>query len=140
MYSLTAQQFNNTLDVLSYTVSAMKECGYSSSEIEDYIAEAISSNNYNLINISIEELNECNKVCRKIDDIQLENNYWKEYYYCNNEDDLDSYDDCCYERPYHIWENDNAVDDIETEDELEAYEGFDCCKNHQYSWSDDSDL
>ena len=140
MYSLTTQQFNNTLDVLSYTVSAMKECGYSSSEIEDYIAEAISSNNYNLINISIDELNKCNKVCRKIDNIQLENDYWKEYYYCNNEDDLDSYDDYYYERPYHIWEKDNAVDDIETEDELEAYEGFDCCKNHQYNWSDDSNL
>lgn len=130
MYNLKSQQFEYALDVLIYTVNAMKECDYSSNEIEDYLYDATSDGNYHLVNSSLDTLNECNKVYRKLDDIN-DNDYWKEYYYCN---DLDDDIDCCdYEgHPFHIWEVDNVVDDVETEDELEAYEGFNCCKNHQY--------
>jgi len=115
MYSIKMQHFDNVFDVLYYTVSAMKECKYSYREIEDYLKDAVSSNNCHLIDSSIRIISECNKVYRslnddcQLDESQLDRDYWREYYYCNDED----YDD-----------------------ELEAYEGFDCCKLHQYNFLD----
>ena len=47
MYDLT-NKFDNTFDVMKYTISAMKEVGYSNKDIEDYIIEATSKDNSNL--------------------------------------------------------------------------------------------
>ena len=53
MYDLT-NKFDNTFDVMKYTISAMKEVGYSNKDIEDYIIEATSKDNSKLIDVSID--------------------------------------------------------------------------------------
>lgn len=147
MYNLKAQQFDNTFDVMVYTMTSMKECGYSAGEIDDYIADAISSHNAHLIDVSLDVLDECNKVFQPDDKVYTDT--WRDFYYkddCSYSDSLeDEEDDCFYfdsfsDKPKHFWEDDNVLDDIESSDEFEAYEGFDCCKNRQYYWDDPDKL
>ena len=49
-------------------------------------------------------------------------------------------DDSYSARNKQFWEDDNAVDDIETEDELEAYEGFSSCKRRYWDCTDSEEL
>jgi len=128
MYSLKAKEFDNVFDVLVYTVNAMKECGYSSGEIDDYLADAVSSNNYNLINVSIDELNECNKVCKPTNKYYEDS--WRDYYYR---------DDCAYEG-FNDDSYQNQNRHYLEDDDIEAYEGFDCCKNYTYLWNDPDEI
>lgn len=62
MYSI--QGLETVFDVMAYTTSALKEVGYSESEIEDYISTALSEDyNIGVIEVSKEWLDECNKIC-----------------------------------------------------------------------------
>lgn len=134
VYSLQRQRCETAFDAMKYTIASMKECGYSSGEIDDYIVDAISSNNTHLVDVSIEALDECNKVLRSTVPNDYEDS-WRDYYYSNDnlfkferdDVDYDSFED----RPKHYWEDED--------DELEAYEGFDCCTNHQYWYDPDED-
>ena len=47
LYSIDG--IENVLDLMAYTVSSMKEVGYSDCDVDDYIEEAIKSNNYDII-------------------------------------------------------------------------------------------
>lgn len=143
MYNISG--LDNVFDVIAYTSSALQESGYTSDEVEDYITEAINKNyNFDIIEISKERLDECNKLFR---DEKVEDDF-DDYYSSLWDDDGERYDDSeidheedVYDymtgsyRKKEIWEYDNAVDDVESE--VEAYEGFDSCKNHYWDCSDD---
>lgn len=99
MYSI--QGLETVFDVMAYTASALKEVGYSESEIEDYISTALSEDyNIGVIEVSKEWLDECNKICAdmKSDKEAYEgfssckNYYWDSSKANNEEDDyLDGY-------------------------------------------------
>ena len=145
-YSLQRQRCETAFDAVLYTVKSMKECGYSSGEIDDYIVDAISSNNAHLVDVSIEALNECNHVLKDSYKDNFNDFYYDDdrVYQFNFESDEDEYgfkinddlnDDIYFDssyglKPKHYWED---------SDELEAYEGFDCCTNHYYDSDEDSD-
>lgn len=142
MYSIYHQVYDNVFDILKYTISAMKETGFDSSDITEFISDAIKGSNYELIATSQSKLSECNQLNRSAGDF-----YWDD---CTNsykgftlndgediydlEDDQDSIEDLCdgLNRNKYYWEND--IDD------QEAYEGFDSCKNYCYKWDDKDDL
>lgn len=139
-------------DLVKYTVTAMKEVGFDSGEIEEYLTNATSGHNCNLIDVSAEQLESCNRIIKSIDDTEDEYS-WRDSYYSSrwykendsyfDDDDDDEWnmkddEEDLYEgfedsgRPHkYYWE-----DDLEDSDE--AYEGFDSCKNKVYC-SDDND-
>ncbi len=83
MYDLT-NKFDNTFDVMKYTISAMKEVGYSNKDIEDYIIEATSKDNSKLIDVSIDYINNCNLISNSY---STNNDYENEFYnYTDNYD------------------------------------------------------
>ena len=83
MYGLT-NKFDNTFDVMKYTISAMKEVGYSNKDIEDYIIEATSKDNSKLIDVSIDYINNCNLMSHSYN---TNNDYENEFYnYTDNYD------------------------------------------------------
>lgn len=150
LYSING--IENILDLMAYTISAMKEVGYGDCDVDDYIEEAIKSNSYDTIVLSKEKLNDCNTLTNEVR--PSNNNDWFEDTWCNHycssfwdddgryskndEDEIDSYD--------YITGCKKTSDDIETDDETEAYEGFSSCNNHYWDSSeddydeDDSDL
>ena len=153
LYSIDG--IENILDLIAYTVSAMKEVGYSNCDVDDYIEEAIKSNNYDRIILSKEKLNDCNILTNEV---RPRNNDWFEDTWCNNycssfwdddgrynrddEDEIDTYD---YMTGCKKNNDDSLIDDIETDNEMEAYEGFSSCNNHYWDsseddYEDDSDL
>ncbi len=87
MYDLT-NKFDNTFDVMKYTISAMKEVGYSNKDIEDYIIEATSKDNSKLIDVSIDYINNCNLMSHSYN---TNNDYENEFY--NYTDNYDYYYD-----------------------------------------------
>lgn len=147
MYSI--QGLETVFDVMAYTVTAMKESGFMPGEIEDYLHTALSeSYNLHIINISKEQLAECNKLCNH-NKWNYEDTWQDRYYssiwddnghYCNEYDNQDScsYDSFDYlmgeSKQYNIWDDDNVFNDLKDE---EAYEGFNTCKNYQWDCSDD---
>lgn len=135
MYNIEAQEFDNTFDVMLYTISAMKEAGYENSEIDDYIAEAIRGNNYDLVVLSSDKISECNDVLRSNRDTDFEDS-WRDYYY-NSEDSYDWDDDFDLSlhsnRRHYYWEDD-LVDD-----RVDEYEGFSCDKPWNSTYEDDED-
>ena len=136
----------NILDLMAYTVSAMKEVGYGDCDVDDYIEEAIKSNSYDMIVLSKEKLNDCNILSNEVS----HHNDWFEDTWCNHycssfwdddgrynrddEDEIDTYD---YMTGCKNTIDDNVIDDIETADEAEAYEGFSSCNNHYWDSSED---
>ena len=139
----------NIFDVIAYTVSSMKEVGYGDCDVDDYIEEAVKSNNYDIIALSKEKLNDCNILTNEVSSCH---NDWFEDTWCNNycssfwdddgryskddEDKIDSYD---YITGCKKTSDDNVIDDIETDDETEAYEGFSSCNNHYWNSSEDDE-
>lgn len=129
MYSING--LDNVFDVIAYTSSALQESGYTSDEVEDYITEAINKNyNFDIIEVSKERLEECNKLFKEEPNEDDFNDYyaslWDDDSEIDHEEDVYDYMTGSY-RKKEIWEYDNAVDDVESE--VEAYEGFDSCKN-----------
>ena len=151
LYSIDG--IENILDLMAYTVSAMKEVGYGNCDVDDYIEEAIKSNSYDMIALSKEKLNDCNILSNEVN----HHNDWFEDTWCNHycssfwdddgrynrddEDEIDTYD---YMTGCKKTSDNNVINDIET-DESEAYEGFSSCNNHYWDsseddYEDDSDL
>lgn len=129
MYSI--QGLENVFDVMVYTASALKEVGYSESEIEDYISSALrEDHNLGIINVSKEWLEECNNIYSANKDT------WRDHYYSqlwndNNDDYLDDYSI----KDYY----DNMRSEYEVESDEEAYEGFSSCSNYYWSSSEEDD-
>lgn len=55
----------NAFCVLGYVSQAMKDCGYSTQEVNDYIDDATSSNYSHLLSVSYKQIAECNQHCSK---------------------------------------------------------------------------
>ena len=136
----------NVLDLIAYTVSAMKEVGYGDCDVDDYIEEAVKNNSYDVIVLSKEKLNDCNILSNEVKPCNNDlfedtfcNHYCSSFwdddgrYSKDDEDEIDSYD---YITGCKKTSDDNVIDDIET-DEVEAYEGFSSCNNHYWDSSDD---
>lgn len=143
MYSI--QGLETVFDVMAYTTSVLKEVGYSESEIEDYVSTALNEDyNLGVIEVSKEWLDECNKICADMKS-DKEDDTWRDHYYSqfwdddgerysNIDDEEDTYDYLTKShRKKEIWEYDNAVDDVESDEE--AYEGFSSCKNYYWDSS-----
>ena len=146
LYSIDG--IENILDLIAYTVSAMKEVGYGDCDVDDYIEEAIKSNSYDTIILSKEKLNDCNILSNEV---RPSNNDLFEDTWCNHycssfwdddgryskddEDEIDSYD---YITGCKKTSDNNVIDDIET-DEAEAYEGFSSCNNHYWDSSEEDE-
>ena len=139
LYSIDG--IENILDLMVYTVSAMKEVGYGDCDVDDYIEEAIKSNNYDIIILSKEKLNDCNILSNEVrSNNDLFEDTWCNHY-CSSfwdddgrynrddEDEIDTYD---YMTGCKKTNNDNMTDD-----EAEAYEGFSSCNNHYWDSSED---
>lgn len=52
----------NAFNIISYVMSAMKECGFSTSDRNDYFKEATSSDYSHLIVISDDMISRCNEI------------------------------------------------------------------------------
>lgn len=131
MYSIHG--LNTVFDVMAYTVKAMRESGYMPGEIEDYIYDAVKDNcNYNLIEISKDQLSECNKLSKNSFDDDWFNDSWRDSYYASYwDDDGERYnedDDDKDIRNYLIGDSDE-----------EAYEGFSSCNNHVWDCTSSDD-
>lgn len=124
MYDLSSC-YDNTLDVMYYTVTAMRETGFTQSEIEDYVDEATKSHNSNLIDVSIEYVNKCNEKSKA---------YYESYESFDDEDlsyNCNDYNDYSYSK---YWGRDFDED----YDEIESYEGFTGHgQSYQFSWNQD---
>lgn len=122
--------FDNSFDVVCYTLSAMRETGYSNDEMDEYLERVVSGNNYFLIKESSKTLKDCNELYDSlIGADEWFDNTWDQYYYTIDDEDEGEYCDNLWGRKErNIWEDDNAVDDVE-----DAYEGFDCCPNHKFT-------
>ena len=145
LYSI--DDIDNVFDLIVYTVKSMKEVGYNETDIDDYIEESIKSNNYYIVELSKERLNDCNMLARdtsKCSNDDWFEDTWRDHYYASMWDDDGRYDEDLYDcvtckNKKNIWDDDNVIDDIETEDEKEAYEGFSSCKNHYWDSSEEDD-
>lgn len=126
MYSI--QGLENVFDVMVYTASALKEVGYSESEIEDYISSALrEDHNLGIIRVSKEWLEECNNICSYNKDT------WRDHCYSQLLDGTDE-DDYSIKDYYDSMRREYEVDSDE-----EAYEGFSSCSNYYWSSSEDDD-
>lgn len=135
MYSIN--DIENVFDLVAYTVSAMKEVGYSDGEINDYLESTIkSNNNFNIVLLSKDRLNDCNLLFNKVDPTyNWFEDTWRDNYYSSLWDDDGRYDEdvndyLASRNSYNIWDDDNAV---------EAYEGFDSCANRYWDCNDSTD-
>lgn len=165
MYS--TEGFENVFDLMAYTVKAMKDVGRMIGDIEDYVSDSIKNCNLHIIALSKDMLDGCNEILKtNTDDFDFDTT-WRDHYYSSLWDEWDDdKDDSCsstnhkyywdddgrYEndvwdeddsysaRNKQFWEDDNAVDDVETEDELEAYEGFSSCKRRYWDCTDSEEL
>lgn len=125
LYDLS-DHYTNTFDVLRYTVSAMKDVGFSNCEIDDYLDQATTSNNKHLIDVSIEFVNKCNEVANSYHSSAWEFGCESDNpYYCEDEDSE-------YYEGFTNKESSNCTYDSE-----DCYEGFDSCKRRYY-WENDN--
>lgn len=139
----------NVFDLIVYTIKSMKEVGYNETDIDDYIEESIKNNNYYIVELSKERLNDCNILARDINECSNDDWFedtWRDHYYASMwdddgryNDDEDLYDCVTRKDKKNICDDDNVIDDVETEDEKEAYEGFSSCKNHYWDSSEDGE-
>lgn len=144
------------LDIVAYTVKAMKEIGSLPGDIEEYLIDIAKENNLSIIAESKEQLERCNEIAST--DLKQESDWfedtWRDHYYSSiwEDEDIQNYgasrywdDDGRYDDPAedthlkHYWDDDNAVDDVETDEEREAYEGFSSCKKTYWDCTDDDD-
>lgn len=133
MYSLY-NKFDNTLDVLNYTLVAMKESSYSHSEIDDYIENAISSNNYHLVDVSLDCINECNRLLRPSSNFNYINN---KYYFDTVDEDIKFNEDDYFCEDFVNYGDSQYY--LGCEDTDDCYEGFSSCNNHIWSYFDSID-
>lgn len=123
MYDLS-NSYSNAFEVMYYTITAMKEVGFSKDEIDEYMLEATSSDNTNLIDVSMDYVSKCNEYTKAYND-DLEYYEFDTSNYYNNLEDEDDYNGYSYNQKKFGFDSDE-----------ECYEGFDSCKNHYYSFND----
>jgi hypothetical protein len=111
--------FQNVFEVLCYTVKALKEADMES-EIADYLIEAISDSNYNLLQVSNDYLSKCFAATHKYG--FNFSDFDSERCITDCDDCTDDLYDCVYSDKYY-WS-----DDLICDDEEEMYEGFSTCK------------
>lgn len=123
MYSIK-NGFDNIFDVMAYTVNAMKQSGFSADSINDYIEDAISGSDWNLLEVTESQLDECNNksLYNMNNNKDWRDSYYSKYY--NDESDSN----------YYYWDTENGE---MLNDDSEAYEGFDSCSNHYWDCSVD---
>ena len=156
MYSIRGLE--TVFDVMAYTVKAMNKSGLMPCDIEDYIAEAVKDNDLHIIETSKDRLELCNEL---LHDSRTNKDWyedsWRDHYYSSlwnnsnsdyhncwdddgryDEDDEDIRSYLTYNN-HDYWDDDNVIDDVESIEENEAYEGFSSCKNHYWDCTDDDD-
>lgn len=129
MYSLHG--IETAFDVLAYTLGAMKEVGFSSSDTEEYMIDAISADNYHLLESSLDRISSCNMYAK---DQPSFDDTWRDYYYQSMYDKEDK-------------ENDISYCDDYFDDDFQQYEGYstnddidDCLDCNGYSEDDVNNL
>ena len=104
MYSIHG--IKNIFDVMEYTVSALKEVGYTENEINSYVSAALSEeNNLDIIRISEEWLDECNRIYNEV--------------YTDKKDSDCTYDDYDYNYYSQFWDDDGERYNNTTDDEID---------------------
>lgn len=145
MYSIE-ERFDNTLDMLSYVISSMKDVGMVDDDVNDFLKNSTNDNNAHLVDVCEKQIQLCNETLES--NTEWFDDNWRDYYYnkYNNPysciESCDDYDDdyegySCIRNKNNIWDDDNVVDDVE--DNEDAYEGFSSCKRHVYSSYEDTD-
>jgi len=109
----TIKDLTTIMDIVSYTVSAMRESAYIDSDIDDYIDKISSENNYSIIQISKEILNDCNSI-ENYDSSDYFEDTWRDSYYSSLWDD--SIEDTFTNNKAHFYDDNEDV-----------YEGFNSC-------------
>ena len=56
----------NAFSVMSYVLCAMKDCKMSRADLDAYKQDAMSSDYYHLINVSVDMIAKCNKAYKKM--------------------------------------------------------------------------
>lgn len=138
----TIKSLDTIMDIVSYTVSAMRESAYIDSEIDDYIEKVSSENNYFIIQISKEIINDCNSIESYDSSGHFEDTWQDSYYSSLLDDDLDdTYEDDkvhfyneedTWRDSYYssLWDDfDNTYTDnkVKLYDDEDVYEGFNSC-------------
>ena len=127
MYSI--QGIETVFDVMAYTTSALRESGYSDSEIKEYISSALElSCNLDIIELSKEWIEECNSLHADVESTNSYDDTWGDNYYSQFWDD-----------DGERYKSDDYTYDSDEESDEEAYEGFYTCKNYIWDSSVDDD-
>lgn len=138
-YSIN-NKFDNAFDLIAYTISAMVDSGYMPCDVDEFLSNAIGNGNYNLLVKSKEMIDECNKVLMSNNENSYYKDSWRDYYYGSDEEELfnyieddDEYLDCDSLNNFEFTPSEDYLNKFYEDDELEAYEGFDSCKNKTYN-------
>lgn len=148
MYSIN-NKFTNVFDVMVYTINAMKEVGFNN--IDEYIEDAISESNWNLLEVSNNKIEECNKLysCKHKTSNNLEwynnrdENYYSQLWNDDdlNESDFNKEDDEFLEQDAYDYLTHSSYWDTENGEDIdEAYEGFNSCHNHIWNCDIDNEV
>lgn len=119
------QTCETLFDAMVYTVRAMKDNSFDSRDIENYVSDALDGDNFHLLEVTEQTLEDCNGPEKDYEDTWRDS-YYSSYWdddYCND-NEHDRYDD--FWTVNNALENINKIDDL---DELEVYEGFSSCRN-----------
>lgn len=125
---------STVFDAMLYTVEAMKDSGFTSKDIENYVQEALEGNDIHLLEVTDNMLDDCNSLVKDCCDYE---DTWRDSYYSsfwdddfvkdNENNDENNYDSCS-----DYWTVNNALEDINNMDDVEMYEGFSSCGNHYW--------
>lgn len=140
MYSI--QGIRNIFDIMEYTVSALREVGYTEKEIDGYVSTALSEeNNLGIIKVSEEWIDECNRICGEIHQDRTDSAYTDNYYSQFWDDDGERYNndevDDMYDYLAVSYRNKEIGDQFSSIDSDEdAYEGFSSCRHYYWDSSE----
>jgi hypothetical protein len=134
MYSIKG--IDSIFDLMAYTIDAMHEAGIEEIDVDDYISSSLKENNYNIVELSKDYLEECNSKSNKRfeDNDDWFEDTWRDHYYSSLYEDED---DCEIEFEPEVgsyWDRENGEDE-------EAYEGFESCDKRYWdssSYDDDT--
>ena len=135
MYSLKGLE--SIFDVLVYTSKAMEESGFSKEEIDQYICEILPENNYAILEISSDYLNQCNSIHNSLHNNSFEDT-WRDSYYASLMNDYDLEDNSEADLDSDVYSYLTSKNEVWFDDpDEEAYEGFSSCKNTYWNNRDD---
>ena len=120
LHNLKNIEADSIFDVLKYTIDSLKHNDYDEYDIYDFLTQAISGSNYDLL-----------KLCN----IQLANKFNNNHkFFFDDYNDNYDYDFSDYNDDYDYTNFDdyNQTDDLDNKDDIEAYEGFSTCSQKFY--------